>query len=159
MVVLCLGANVSVVIVFFVINLGYVWLSSFALAILGAFILPIIGLGYSIACELTFPIGEGIACGVLMMVASILSTVFTTGITYVIDIEKDGYLDGKWIVLYLLEVSCAASFIISLFVKINASSKERLELKSSSFSVSFGHAEGEDAKLINPTRPTGKFNE
>lgn len=117
---------------------------------LGTFVLPIIGLGYSLACELTYPVGEGISCGILMMIASLISTVFTFAITSMIDVgdESSGYLQGKWLVIYTLGGSCVLSLVFALLTRIeidkNFTKGDILDVRSTSFSIGLSHVHQKD---------------
>ena len=147
--ILCFGATASIVLIFFVINVGSVPLTCAALFVLGVNVIPIIGVSYSLACELVYPIGEGVTCGILMMIASLISTIYTFAVTTLLEVEKGGKLDGKWLAIYMLFASTTLSIIFGFFVQVDLSSEvlDNLEVKSTGFSIGIAHKQETEEEM------------
>jgi hypothetical protein len=60
-------------------------LSSIILFFLGVSQLPIIGVAYSFCAELTYPVNEALSCGVLQMVGSVVASVLTFVVGYLLE--------------------------------------------------------------------------
>lgn len=50
------------------------------LFLLGVFLLPIIGHGYSYAAEVALPVNESLACGLMLIMGSVVSSVVSFGV-------------------------------------------------------------------------------
>lgn len=75
--ILCVGSVGSIILFYFTIDSKSFSIMGASLFLLGIFVLPIIGHGYSYASEIALPVGESLACGILLIVGSVYSTVMT----------------------------------------------------------------------------------
>jgi MFS family permease len=107
-------------------------LSSILLFFLGVSQLPIIGVAYSFCAELTYPVNEALSCGVLQMVGSIVASVLTFAVGYLLD---GGY---RYPACYILIGSCAFGAAFTFLIRENLR-RTKAGLKSGSFSFNVGN--------------------
>jgi hypothetical protein len=106
---MCVGSVLSIILLYFVVNHQKISLMVIALFLLGFNVLPVIGHGYSFGCELVYPVNEALACGILIMFASLISTIFTFGVTILLGINK-------WYAVYMLFGSTVISLGFALLI-------------------------------------------
>ena len=54
------------------------WLISIGISFIGFFLLPILPLGFELACEITFPVGEAVSNGALMAGSQVFGVLMVT---------------------------------------------------------------------------------
>jgi len=122
---LCIAAMSTVTAI---IKLRYDWLTYLCLGFLGVAQLPIIGVAYSFASEVTYPINEALSCGVLQLVGSIVASVFTFAIGFMLS------KDMRYPACYMMIGSVVLGFFFQFFVRERL---RRLKAGVSSRSFSF----------------------
>lgn len=90
-------------------------------ALFGASQLPIIGVGYQFATELTFPINENAAISFLQLINCILGIIFTFLTTYLVKMEY------KYLAAYSLAIPGVLGFFLAFFIRENLN-KHRLSI-------------------------------
>lgn len=96
-------------------------------------LIPVIGIGYSYCTEIVYPIGAGMACGILQLSASIISSLITLGVGYALG-------GSKWNSVHILLASALGALVCGIVVKpIKIEGGEKLRIMSTSFSIAFGH--------------------
>lgn len=80
-------------------------------ALFGAAQLPIIGVGYQFATELTYPINENVTVGMMQLINCFLGIVFTFFTTYLVGHKY------KYLAVYSLAMPGVISLFIALFIR------------------------------------------
>ena len=92
--------------------------------------MPILGVSYSTACEIVYPIGEAMTCGVMQMCASVVSTIVSMSVATIISVEGKGYVDGKFVAVYILILTAIIGWIFQWMVTVRLNPERRSNLKS-----------------------------
>ena len=108
---------------------GELWSAWIALAFLGAAQLPIIGVSYSFAAEVTFPINEAHSWGFLQLVGSLIASVIAAVVGMLLD-DKEKY--AAW---YVTIGAVVIGSIFTVFTR-DKLHKTLAGRKGSSFSLS-----------------------
>ena len=58
------------------------------------------------ACLIVFPIGEALTCGIMQMIASIVSSGLAFGVSGLLTVSGPGYSDGRWLAVYMFVAAC-----------------------------------------------------
>ena len=61
-----------------VLSTGNFWLISIGISFTGFFLLPILPIGFELACEITFPVGEAVSNGALISGSQLLAIFMVT---------------------------------------------------------------------------------
>jgi hypothetical protein len=93
------------------IGLSKVWITIIIVGFFGASQLPMIGIGYQFAVEVTYPINDNSSIGLLQLICCGAGIIYTMICAYFVKME------WKYVAIFSLAVPITLSFILQLFVK------------------------------------------